>query len=167
MNAKSIGQRVTFKYSLIGAVVIFLIPIFTGFYLFFFEDNPLRFGFSIKEVSQNLFFLLAQVIIVLVAIRYWGGRAGKLIIEDGRSKFWVSTGTIVLIWISLVVGSGIAAGIENSIEYGWKGFYGAFLMWMAYGFITFLLLGGTHAILSSYWMGNEIDRKGKTHYNKA
>ena len=167
MNAKSIGRRVTFKYSLIGAVVIFLILILTGFYFFFFEDIPLRFGFSLKEVAENLYFLIVQVIVVLLAIRYWGARAGKLIIEHGSSKIWVSTRTIVLIWISLAVSCGIAAGIENSIEYGWKGFYGAFLMWMAYGFIPFLLLGGAHAILFSYWMGNEINRKGKTHYKKV
>ena len=113
-----------------------------------------------KDADGNSIFLLIQIIVVLIAIWFFGGIAGQLIIDKEKSKFKVSVLTIFMLWILLFISSTLSAAIENTINWGAKGFGSAVTGWLIYGLFLFLILGTIHGLSIGYFMGKEIERKG-------
>lgn len=163
-SSKKIGQTTLLKYCFISIAIILAIPVVIGLYYQVFTDEPRSVITFIKnmfkDIKGNEVFLLIQVIVMLTGIWFFGGIAGKLIIDKGKPKLKVSVLTIFMLWILLFISSTLTAAIENTITWGTKGFSSAVTGWIMYGLFLFILFGIIHGLTLGYFMGKEIDKKG-------
>ena len=170
--SKKIGRITLLKYCFFSVAIALTIPVIIGLSYQIFTNEPISivtfFKNMFKDADGNSIFLLIQIIVVLIAIWFFGGIAGQLIIDKEKSKFKVSVLTIFMLWILLFISSTLCAAIENTINWGAKGFGSAVTGWLIYGLFLFLILGTIHGLSIGYFMGKEIERKGfelKKHYD--
>lgn len=137
-----------------------VVPIFIGVISHFSSGQSLSIGFFFKsifeDVNDNVIFLLIPTIALLVGIWLFGGIAGQLIIDKGKSEFKYGFLTVFMLWILLFISSTLSAAIENSVTWGLKGFGGAIIGWLVYGLFLFLILGIIHGLIMGYFIGKEI-----------
>jgi len=157
---------VTLKYCLIAVVVLVAIPVCLALYFFFAQDWPMNIALTRGGIAKNLWAIIGSLVGAAVIIPFWGGIAGQMIIDRGRTPFWTSFWTLMAIWVSFYLGTMLFAGVENTRLHGYRGFVSAVEAWLFYGWFLFLLGGTLHGLLAGWFMGKEIRRhwsKQQTH----
>ena len=113
------------------------------------------------EFADNVDFVAIQTILTLVTIWFVGGLSGHWIIEKSKNKFLIGGLSILILWVSLFVGSALTAGVINSVKYGGQGFTSAIESWTIYGLIPFLVFGLIHGLVIGFPLGHEIKKSGE------
>jgi hypothetical protein len=165
MTTRAIGRKTLIKHTAISVVTILLLLTITVLIFGRRTNETITVGRIFKtywdEFVDNVDFVAIQTILTLVTIWFVGGLSGRLIIEKSKNKFLIGGLSILILWISLFVGSALTAGVMNSVKYGGHGFKSAFVSWMIYGLIPFFIFGIIHGLLIGFPLGHEIKKNGE------
>ena len=165
MTTRTIGRKTLLKYTAISVVTILLLLTIAVLVFRQETDTSITLGRIFKtywdELVDNVDFVAIQTILTLVTIWYVGGLSGQLIIEKTKNKFLIGGLSILILWVSLFVGSALTAGVINSIKYGGLGFTSALENWIIYGLIPFIVFGLIHGLVFGFPLGHEIKRRGE------
>ncbi|MFP5470481.1 MAG: hypothetical protein ACLGGV_02710 [Bacteroidia bacterium] len=165
MNSKKIGRVVLLKYCIISLIAIFIIPIIIGIILKIFTNNEISIVAFFENISidlqDNLLFTIIQFFVTLTLIWLIGGITGKLILDKNKSKFLIGSLAFFTLWIFLFISCAITTEIEKLILSKYYEFTSGFLGWVYFGLLQFLILGLIHGLIMGYFLGKDIEKRGK------
>ena len=154
---QALGRLTLLKHCLLFVGLALAFPIiFEGIDRGHFELGRAIIGFyKINAVeSRDLLFGLVLVVLQSLGIWFFGGRAGRLLVREEKSKFGVGFWAMYKLWLVFVFATLV---YQVTPYYG----YAQLSVFMA------LLFGTLHSKLVGYFMDREIARKGRGKEEKA
>jgi len=159
--SKKIGRLTLLKHCIIFAGVILSIPVIIELI----DNKPINIIRAVKEAFKlnsldryDAICLIIHLTVLLIGIWFFGGKAGRLIIDQKKSKLIIGFMTIFKLWILHFISATILQVIANDLP---------LIGWFISGLLLILLVGLIHGLVAGYFLTKEIKRKGqlikKTH----
>ena len=158
-TSKNIGRFALLKYYLVFIVIAMSIPVIIELIQWKSTDilAAVVEAFKLRSIDGGeILFLFIHVIVLLIGIWFFGGIAGKAIIEKRKSKFAVSFKAIFKLWMLYFFSASIITVTTKNDQTA--------LNLIINGMVTILhytvIAGVVHGLVAGYFMGKEIERKG-------
>ncbi len=162
-TSEKIGRKILLKYCLISVAIIVVFPIIIVLFNQLFGDKSMSaftfFKNVFLSVEENELLIVIQVVVLFIGIWFFGGLAGRQIIDKKKSKFDHSFLAIFMLWILLFVSSTISSAVANTLTWGEGGFSSAVIGWLLFGLIPTIIGGTLHGLTMADFMGRAIENE--------
>jgi len=153
-NSEKKARLLFLKYFGITVLILVIVPILLNLFLEVKSLDKLIFNESINIYSLSFIVIFTGLIYITFKV---SGKVGKQIIEEQKDSFKTTFIGIVSIWMLTFLLAALLESITRSNSIG--EFFLGILIWIFPTGIGCLLLGSIHGLMTSYFLGKEIENK--------